>query len=76
MGAVVNFSQVFDRHVRVDLSGVELLVAEQGLDTAKIGTAFQHQRRGCVPKHGATAALGDADRYQVVSLTNCESVTG
>ncbi len=45
---VVDFAQTFDRHVRVDLSRVEILVADQRLDRAQVRTAFQHERCRCV----------------------------
>jgi hypothetical protein len=42
MTAGVNFLELFDRDLRVNGRGVELLVAEQPLDEADVGTVFKH----------------------------------
>ena len=40
VGRVVNFSQAFDRHVRVELSRGELRMTQQRLQTTNVSTVF------------------------------------
>lgn len=65
MSAPVDFTQLSNGDVRVDLSSTELLMAEQQLNAAQVGSAVQHQGGGRVPQDVTGTTLADSSGSQI-----------
>ena len=49
MRGIVDFAQLVDRHVRVDLGRAQIRMPQERLDEARVGAVLQHVRRARVP---------------------------
>ena len=65
MRGPVDFLKLADRHMGVDLRGLQIGVAEHRLNETGVGAAFEHQRRHRVPEHVARSLLVDFRRLHV-----------
>jgi hypothetical protein len=61
----VDLLQRADRHVRVNLRGLDVLVSEHLLDIADVRAAFEHVRRHRVPHQMTRAYLADIRGHEV-----------
>jgi hypothetical protein len=62
----MNFNELLDIDVRVNLGGVEPGVSKHLLDVTQVGAVLQHERGHRVPEQVATAIFGDAAGFHVV----------
>ena len=67
MGSRVDLFQLTDAHLRVDLRGREVGVAQHLLDVADVRSILQHQRGHGVAKEMAGSLLGDVGGVDVVA---------
>ena len=66
MTEAVNFDELLDVHVGVNLGRVQSRVAEHLLDVTEIGAVLQHERCHRVPEHVARTDFADAGFFHVV----------
>ena len=66
VGVGVDFLELLDGYVRIDLGGGEAGVAEHGLDVADVGSAFEHQGGHGVAKEVTGASLAELGSEDVI----------
>ncbi len=65
VGRLVDFLELGETDLGVDLCGSQLLMAEHGLDEPDVGAVLQHVGGAGVAEQVTGAGLGDAGRVQV-----------
>ncbi len=70
----VDFEQLLDAHLGVNLCGLQVFVAKQLLDKADVRAAFEHVRGAAMPKQVATAISSDVGLFDVFGHLATEHV--
>jgi hypothetical protein len=76
VGGVEDLAQVVGRHVRVDLGGRHVGVAEHLLHAAQVGAALQQVRGEAVPERVQADLAGHAGGAQVTAQDVGEALPG